>query len=456
MDGVLFGLAAAQAIALLISVTFVTYVVIIVVPFLRHKPHPPGDSAALEWHLFVPALNEEKVIAASVQKARETFPYAHVWVVDDHSVDSTPQIVGWLANTDPYVHVVSRRLPAAQTGKGDALNAAYRALDAWLPSRVDRRSVVVGVIDADGVLAPNCLDVCAADHLFGDPEVSSVQISVRMVNRDERRPFPHRGRFANAFGRTLVRLQDIEFRAAIAAIQLLRQRTGTVGLGGNGQFTRLSALDHVNDVYGRPWHGALLEDYELSLHLLTLGHRNEQTLDTVVDQEGLPSLRRLLTQRTRWGQGTMQCGSYLPRLWTSRHVSTIGALEASYYLIQPWLQLIGTIVYPIPLAVFVYNYIQAPEAMSAFMSDGGWLLFGMYAVVGVLPFVLWGPFYLRKCEPDIGLVRAIGFGLAYSLYIVTFYITSWRAFFRIVQKRRNWVKTARNAEPRLAPVRAGA
>jgi hypothetical protein len=43
-------------------------------------------------------------------------------------------------------------------------------------------------------------------------------------------------------------------------------------------------------------------DYELSLHLMMTGHRNEYTQDTWVDQEALPDLRRLVRQRTRWGQ----------------------------------------------------------------------------------------------------------------------------------------------------------
>ena len=53
----------------------------------------------------------------------------------------------------------------------------------------------------------------------------------------------------------------------------------------------------------------------------------------------------------------MKCGAYLRQLWTSRHVSKSGALEATYYLVQPWLQLIETFVYPVPAIVFVTNYL---------------------------------------------------------------------------------------------------
>jgi hypothetical protein len=41
------GVALAQAVALLMSVAFITYVVIIVVPFSRYRPRLPGDALAL-------------------------------------------------------------------------------------------------------------------------------------------------------------------------------------------------------------------------------------------------------------------------------------------------------------------------------------------------------------------------------------------------------------------------
>jgi 1,2-diacylglycerol 3-beta-glucosyltransferase len=439
-------IALAQATALLMSVAFISYALIIVIPYLRYRPRRPGQARTLDWHLFVPALNEERVVGGTIDYLRATFPGAHVWVIDDDSDDATGSIVGMRAWADPMVHLVRRYRPAARTGKGDALNAAYWSLDEWLPPGADAAKTIIGVVDADGRPAPNCLDVCAGATLFGDPQVGSVQVQVRMMNTGDRRPFPHRGRLVNALGQALVRLQDLEFRVPISAIQITRRLTRSVGLGGNGQFSRLSGLDVVADQYGQPWHGALLEDYELSLHLMLTGHRNEYTQDTCVDQEGLPDIKRLIRQRTRWGQGTMQCGAYLRQLWTSPHVSKIGALEATYYLVQPWLQLVGTFVYPVPAIVFVANYLAGPAAMKAWVVQGGWMIIVFYLIVGLGPFVLWGPVYRRRCEPDIGIVRSLALGVAYSLFVLIFYVTSWRAFFRIVRHRSEWLKTQRNAE----------
>lgn len=439
-------IALAQAVALLMSVAFITYVVIITAPLLRYRPRPAGDAAAMNWHIFMPALNEERVIGATIAYLRDTFPQAHLWVIDDDSDDETGAIVQRGARQDAFVHIVSRHQPEARTGKGDALNAAYRALGQWLPAAADRSQTIIGVIDADGRPAANCLDTCAAAHLFGSPGVGSVQVVVRMINRGDLRPFPHRSQFVNAVGHVLARLQDLEFRVPISTIQLTRRHTGTVGLGGNGQFSRLSALDTVADEHGRPWRGALLDDYELSLQLMLAGHRNEYTQDTYVDQEALPDIRRLIRQRTRWGQGTMQCGRYLGQLWRSPHVSALGALEATYYLVQPWLQLLGTFVYPIPAVVFFANYAQGPQQMQAWLLQGGWMVLIFYLSLGLCPFIMWGPIYRKRCEPDISLIRAVGLGFGYAAFVLIFYVTSWRAFFRILAGRREWFKTRRNAE----------
>ncbi|SDD72090.1 glycosyltransferase family 2 protein [Actinokineospora iranica] len=438
-----------QALALTMSVAFLTYVCLIVVPYLRRRRAEPGDPDRFDWHFFVPCRDEEAVIGGTVRYLREHFPRAHVWVIDDASEDGTASVVTGLRGPrhggDRRLHLISRRRPDARTGKGEALNSAYRALKEWLGRHTDPSRVVVVVVDADGRPAPDCLSVCAADHLFGDPRIGAVQIDVRMINRGV--PPPGGGRVRRAFGLAMVRMQDLEFRGAIAAIQLSRGHTGTIAMGGNGQFTRLSALDSIAEARG-PWRGALLEDFELGVHLLTEGWKTGFTMDTHVDQEGLYSLRRFLAQRTRWGQGTMQCSRYLRRIWDSRYLSTLGAAEMLYYLAQPWMQLLGTVVYPMPFILLAFRTATEPgEVCTWFFTDGAWVLFVVYGSFGLLPFVIWGPIYRKRCEPSTSFPRALAYGFAYALYIYTFYITSWRAAIRLLRGHNGWTKTRRNTEP---------
>ncbi|WP_158895330.1 glycosyltransferase [Amycolatopsis anabasis] len=429
------------------SMAFVTYVFLIIVPFVRRSPAPTGVVVEWDWHLIIPCRDEELVIGGTIEYLRTTFPMAHLWVIDDDSDDSTAQVVEELRQSetgpDDHVHLVRRRRPDARLGKGEALNSGYRAIKAWLGQDADPSRVIVVVVDADGRPAANCFAVCAADHLFGDAEVGAVQIDVRMSNRG----VAERGSsgIRRWRGALLVRMQDLEFRAAIAAIQYSRKFTGTISMGGNGQFTRMSALDSIAGEEGRPWGGCLLEDFELGVHLLTAGWRTGFSNDTYVDQEALYSLRRFLAQRTRWSQGTMQCSRYARRIWDSEHLRTVGAAEMIYYLAQPWMQLVGSIVYPIPMVILAITTIRAPHVTWDWFTGGAWMFFAIYGTIGLLPFVIWGPIYWFHCERKGSVLRGLGWGLAYALYIYTFYITSWRALVRLVRGRNGWAKTRRNA-----------
>jgi len=441
-------LGFTQALALTMSVAFVTYVLLIVVPYLRHEPAPLGRPNRFEWHFLVPCRDEEAVIGDTIRYLRTHFPIAHVWIIDDDSDDRTAGVVRTVRRNggqeDKHIHLVQRVRPHARTGKGDALNDAYRTLKLWMGRHADADRAVIVVVDADGRPAPNCLEVCAADHLFGDDRLGAVQVDVRMINTGVRQDDVSWWR--RRTGAALVRMQDLEFRTAIAAIQMSRGVTGTISMGGNGQFTRLSALDSIAGPTGQPWRGSLLEDFELGVHLLTAGWRTGFTMDTHVNQEGLYSLRRFLAQRTRWGQGTMQCLRYLPRIWDSKHLSTLGAAEMLYYLAQPWMQLLGTLIYPIPMIMLGHRSATSPAEVGQWFADGAWILFAVYGAFGLMPFVLWGPVYRARCEPGVSIWRSLGYGFGYALYIYTFYITSWRALIRLIRGDNGWTKTRRNTD----------
>ncbi|NGO68727.1 glycosyltransferase [Streptomyces boncukensis] len=402
-------------------------------------PAAPGDPADFDWHFLVPCRDEEAVIGTTVTRLRDSFPGAHVWVIDDDSDDRTGAIAAGLAARDPRVHVVSRRRPHARTGKGAALNAAYAELNRHLPQGTDRSRVVVCVVDADGQLDPAALGPVSGPDGFGDPDVGGVQVNVRMRNVEG--PHPHR------LGRLLVRVQDIEFAVTCSGTQALRTRSGSAGLGGNGQFTRLSALDRIAAAERRPWKdSALLEDYELGLHMLLSGYRTAHLADTWVTQEGLPHPRRLLTQRTRWAQGNLMCARYAPRVVSSRHFSGAAVLEALYTFVQPLAHLAA-------LALAAVAAVVAGVTVSAYGTGpvlghaaAIWPVLAVLALVSVLPFVGWGLFYRRHYAPGRSRLTGLGWGLALWLYAYHLFPASVRALGRALRGRDGWAKTRRNAE----------
>ncbi len=442
-------LAVLNAAAFLFCASFVAYVLLIVVPFLRRKPAEPGDEQAFRWHFIVPCLDEQGVIAGTVKRLMRGFPAAQVWCVDDASGDATPLVLARLARRYRRVHVVARTLPDARSGKGAALNAGWEALRSSLSADVDTSRIIVGVVDADGRLDPKCLAMISGPSFFGSPGVGAVQVKVRItaaldespcldesprLDEADRRP---------AAARLLVRLQDVEFACVVAAMQTLRRHVGSVGMGGNGQFTRLSVLEVIAEQHGTPWHGALLEDFELGLHVLLTGSRTEYCHDTYVAQEGLPTVRQLVRQRSRWAQGSMQCFRYLLPVMRSPRISAAGAFEIAYFLFMPWLQLVGSLIYLLCGTVVVAYALTFPGGLVAWLRGGAWAIVPLFVCFGLAPFAIWGPVYRATARRETSVGMALALGLANWGYLAVHYLAIWWAFVRMVRTRHDWKKTAR-------------
>jgi 1,2-diacylglycerol 3-beta-glucosyltransferase len=236
-------------------------------------------------------------------------------------------------------------------------------------------------------------------------------------------------------------------------MQHLRHRIGSAGMGGNGQFTRLTVLNKIADENGTPWHGALLEDFEIGLHVLLSGWGNRYCNDTWVAQEGLPNARLLVRQRTRWAQGGMQCAKYFKRVLLSPHISTPSAIEIAYFLFIPWTQLIGTVVYVTAFSIMGYWALSHPDGVSEWFLGGAWGILPLIVVFGLGPLVAWGLVYRLRCEPQLSRRAAIGLGLCYWGYSYLMITAVWAGFFRVLTARRGWAKTNRvldqsNAAPR--------
>jgi cellulose synthase/poly-beta-1,6-N-acetylglucosamine synthase-like glycosyltransferase len=388
-------------------------------------PVPPRDESLQFW-IVVPALNEERVVGATVRAALaldspET--PVRVLVVDDASDDATPDILADI--DDARLHVLRRELPVARRGKGDALNAAFRLIrrSAMAEDAVGR--TVLGVIDGDGRGTPGMLREIA-EH-FVDARVGAVQCRVRIHNRD----------------RLLGFLQDLEFGCVADAAQGLRNVLGSVDLGGNGQFVRLSALLHFGDA---PWSRCLVEDLELSLRMHLAGAKIRYARHATITQQGLVDLRRLVRQRTRWGQGNLQCVRFVPKLVVSAHVSPLALLDFLHYLLVPWLVAPLSVTVPTLFAISAYGE-QAGERISglAAVGDAFPLAAGIWAAAAFLPGLVWGLVHRFRCG-DEPLLRTLLAGLVYPVFLLTGVVASWRALFRYTCGREVWAKTERLVE----------
>jgi cellulose synthase/poly-beta-1,6-N-acetylglucosamine synthase-like glycosyltransferase len=379
----------------------------------RREPVPVLGGYGFIWVFLVPALNEEVTIRDSVERLLEV-PVAQkrILVIDDGSDDRTPEILGSIRHPDLFV--LRRDPPTAQQGKAAALNNAYRALE-LLRGDVDRGRVIVCIVDADGRLDPEAPRWVAAH--FADPGVGGVQSLVRIYNR----------------GRLLTWLQDVEFGVYGYLFQAGRNDWGTAGMGGNGQFNRLSALDDVSED-GGPWRDRLTEDQDLGLRLIEEGWEGRQELRASVSQQGVSNPRALFRQRTRWSQGNLQAigltGSML-----RAPIGLIPRVELLAYLLMPFWQ--GIVGVGLVAAIYLALTGVAP------LWGGGptWQL-AFFWMLGFGGTIL-GCIAARTSEGLRGWVTGFLLGHVYSIYTWMIWPVLIRSTLRLLGARGSWAKTER-------------
>ena len=387
-----------------------------------------NESSPHHLYVMVPCLNEERVIGATVNRLAID-PQCRIVVIDDGSDDATAaeaQRAAAEIGASDRVMVLSRRLPNARQGKGPALNAGFAVLVDDVHRRgLDANSVVVVVMDADGRLSNGGTRTPLSR--FDDPRVGAVQLTVRIRNRDK----------------LITQFQDVEFWMISAMSQFARSLSGTVSLGGNGQFTRLSALLSLT---GDPWSDSLTEDLDLGLRLIAAGWRVTTTSRAYVDQQGVVSYRTLVRQRTRWYQGHMLCISRLPELWRSNDVGQAALIEVTSYLLVPWV-----IVLPWSILqqwiLFQVIFGSGRGIYAGDLGSPGWkLAYGvLWYLLSFLPNVAIGWTYSRRTRA-VSLAHALLLGHLMILWNYVGYLATWKALVRMLRKRNGWDKTARSIE----------
>jgi 1,2-diacylglycerol 3-beta-glucosyltransferase len=392
----------------------------------KRLPEPLPAPEDLFYVFMVPCLNEEEVIGKTLQRLTSlSGPPRAVMVIDDGSEDETGNIVKEWAKTNPNVWLLQRVAPNCRKGKGAALNNAFQyLLDSDLLDGRRLDDVIVGVVDADGRPDQNTLAEVAP--FFRDPKVGACQIGVRMYNRDDN---------------FLARMQDIEFVVFTEMFQKARSRVGSAGLGGNGQFTRLTTLMSLGD---EPWSDYLTEDLELGINMLSKGWHNTFCPTAFVNQQAVTDFRRLVRQRTRWFQGQLQCWNCIPTILRSPLPVRV-IIDLCYHLLGA---IVMVLMSMLTLALGGITALLVVKALAA--GEPGWILgvwwrtlFGYvfgFALAWVYAYLYW----LRT--PDRKFWRILIDTHLFNLYVYFWLISGLRAIGRIVTKKNGWAKTARTAD----------
>ncbi|MEU1823882.1 glycosyltransferase [Streptomyces abikoensis] len=379
-----------------------------------------GPRAERLYIFLLACLNEEKVLAESLARIT-SLPAGNFMalVIDDASDDRTADIA---RSADPdRVKLLQRHLPNARKGKGAALNAGIRHLrESGILADRDPADVIVCVVDADGRLDPHIVQ--AVDPYFDDPRTGATQVGVRMYNR-------HQG--------VLARLQDMEFVIYGDIFQTARRYFGSVGMGGNGQFMRLAALDTLMKDGNGPWSDSLTEDLDLGVRLIARGWTNHHCTTAAVSQQAVLDVRRLVRQRSRWFQGHLQSAGLVPMIL--REVPTKAAVDLLYHLSSPVLILLTSLL-PLSFVVAVGGTVVGSVEAGHPLVSPMWII-GPY-VLSFTAAYAYGWVYSRR-ERGLGLVRAVLLSHLFVIYGYIWFAAGWWGLWRMLTGKQTWLKTAR-------------
>jgi 1,2-diacylglycerol 3-beta-glucosyltransferase len=403
----------------LISLTL-TYAIIVLGMSRRRRPQILPTSPGQFVVFLVPCLNEEKVIGRTIDRLISLpGPDFAVMVIDDASEDSTPDIV---RAADPErVWLLQRVLPNARKGKGAALNNAVQYLESsGLLDGRDPSDVIICVVDADGRLGPTTL-LEVMPH-FRDPMVGAVQIGVRMYNAEE-----------NA----VARMQDIEFVVFTEIVQRARNVWGNAGMGGNGQFARLSALRSLGPI---PWTDYLTEDLDLGLRIIRNGWRNEFCATAFVHQQAVTDVKRLVRQRTRWFQGNLQCWGRLPMM-IHADISLASAFDVCFFLLSciAMMLLMGLTIAMI--AGGIGRTIIGPRTPPPLGWKGVFWFWRTYAVAFGPSWAYTYVYWLRS--PSERLRDCFKWCHMFQVFTFMWFFAGARAIIRQARRQNGWSKTSR-------------
>jgi GT2 family glycosyltransferase len=234
---------------------------------------PPILESGPSVSVIIPAHNEEKVIADTVQRILDSdYPLAQIIVVDDGSTDGTAAVVRDRFADDKRVALIT----VPNGGKAKAINAGLERA----------RGDVVVALDADTQFEKATIARLA--RWFADPEIGAVAGNAKVGNRIN----------------MLTRWQALEYitaqnleRRALSAVDCITVVPGAVGAWRRGALVKLGGFPG----------DTLAEDQDLTIAIQKAGYKAVFDAEAVAWTEAPATIRTLARQRFRWSFGTLHC-----------------------------------------------------------------------------------------------------------------------------------------------------
>lgn len=414
------------------------YLLLFIVSFMvKIKKSLPRDPYF--YFLIIPAKNEEKVIKNTLENILrihgENF---RVIVTDDGSTDTTSKIVQGISIRDKRVILLHKPQNIEKKGKGAVLNysleqikraifarffAPFNLSDDFL-EKFPYERIVIGVFDADARPSENIL--IEVSKVLNGERADAVQTAVRISNRNQS---------------LLARMQDVEFLGFSRIVQKARSFFGSVGLGGNGQFTLLSALDEISTA---PWGDTLTEDLELGLRLISRDKKITFADSTIVAQEGLTSLKAIIRQRTRWLQGHFMNWRYIPSILRAS-ISLKTRIDTLIYII--FVSVVFLVGLSIAVsALSVLHIIYVSNSMLSVFYNKNYLLYTVALLLYSLAFIPMFIYSVFKFYGENSFLKKISYIFLFAAYTYIWLPAGIAGLYNLIMKHNEWAKTERVAE----------
>lgn len=227
--------------------------------------------------ILIPAHNEEKVIAATIeamQKMNYPKDKLKIVVINDGSSDSTREIILSYAANDS--RIILHDIPKGEGGKGKSrtLNHAIKDID----------SEIIAIYDADNTPDPNALHYLVI-QLISNPELGAVIGKFRTVNKKRN---------------LLTRFINIETLSFQSMLQAGRWQLHNIATLPGTNFVMWTKL--INELNG--WdEEALTEDSELSIRIYELGYKIKFIPYAITYEQEPEKVKVWIKQRIRWVRG---------------------------------------------------------------------------------------------------------------------------------------------------------
>lgn len=333
---------------LLVSLIFTMLINFLTVPLAifhklkeRKEIFKPSDYKP-RISIIVPAYNEEKVVARTIETLIEAeYPDKEIIVVDDGSKDNTFGIAS------KYMSRGVKVLRRPNGGKFAALNTGIA---------VSTGEIII-TVDADSMLARAALTEIVRG--FENPDVAGVAGNLKVFNRTK----------------LLTKLQALEYIVQIQIVRRAFENFGslTVASGAFSAF-RKTALQEAGN-YDPDY---LLEDFDITIKLLKSHQILHGSNEAVCYTEAPETLRDIYRQRLSWFRGDFQ------NFWKHRDAFFNPRFGIMSKLTFPYMLLSMTLVPFASIVVLVTSIIM--------FIDGEWmtlvLAFSLFCTLQILVSIL--------------------------------------------------------------------